>query len=260
VPISKDSLLSTSELAALPPALRRVLIVDDTPEYRDFVRQLLEVNGFTVFEASTAEEALQQALEQRPWLALVDVTLPGIDGFELCRRFRSQAVLRHVPVIFLSARDDFSDRRLGYEAGGDEYLPKTTRTRELLMRVCLVLGRLTESVGWTRRSVGMQGAIEVIGPAGVLQMFHLSRLTGRCHVRQGEKQIEVRFREGEVVGAVAADRTGSDAVFEFLFWESGHFEFVPGDPGPGAPLDQTFSELLLEGCRRLDEERRKPSS
>jgi two-component system cell cycle response regulator len=254
--LSSDARLSGSELASLPIEMRRVLLVDDCREYRDFVRELLESNGFTVIEAGSADEALRKGIEERPWLALMDVNLPAVDGFELCRRFRSQAVLRHVPVIFLSARDDFADRRKGYDAGGDEYLPKTTRPRELLLRICLMLGRLTESVGWTRRSVGMQGDIEVIGPAGVLQMFHLGRLSGACQLRQGEQQIEIRFRDGEVVGARAGQKMGADAVFSFLSWTSGRFEFEPGDPGPAQPLEQTFGELLLEGCRRLDESRR----
>jgi hypothetical protein len=124
------------------------------------------------------------------------------------------------------------------------------------MRICLVLERLTESVGWTPRSVGMQGDIQVIGPAGVLQMFHLSRLSGACQIRQGGQEIEVRFRDGDMGGATAGAHKGADAVFEFLSWTNGRFEFRPGDPGPGLPLEQTFSELLIEGCRRLDEERR----
>jgi CheY-like chemotaxis protein len=185
----------------------------------------------------------------------VDVNLPGSDGFDVCRRFRAQSVLRHVPVIFLSARDDFADRKKGYDVGGDDYLPKTTRPRELLMRICLSLGRLTESVGWTRRNVSMQGEMALIGPAGLLQMFHLSRVSGSCRVRQEDKEIEVRFRDGEVVGAQAGAAQGPDAVFAFLAWSAGQFEFTPGDPA-GTPFEQTFSELLLEGCHRLDEARR----
>jgi DNA-binding response OmpR family regulator len=247
---------STSELAALPAEMRRVLVVDDVKEYRDFARQFLGRNGFTVFEAQDGESALKVALDERPWLVLVDVHLPGMDGFELCRRFRSQPLLRHLAVVFLSAHDDYADRRRGYEAGGDEYLPKLTQSRELLMRICLLLGRMTESVGWTRRSSGMQGDIDVIGPAGVLQMFHLGRLSGTCHARNGALQVQVRFRDGEVVGAIAGLLQGQDAIFSFLSWEAGRFEFTPGDPGEGDPLPQSFSELLLEGCRRLDEMRR----
>jgi DNA-binding response OmpR family regulator len=247
---------SISELAALPTEMRRVLIVDDCKEYRDFVRQLLERQGFTVFEAENGEDGLRRALDEHPWLALVDVNLPGMDGFELCRRFRSQPMLRHIPVVFLSARDDYADRRRGYEAGGDEYLPKVTQSRELFMRICLLLGRMTESVGWTRRNAGMQGDIEVIGPTGVLQMLHLGRLSGACHVRHGTQQMEVLFRDGQIVGATAGVLRGPEAIYSFLSWEAGRFEFTPGEPGVGEPFEQGFSEMLLEGCRRLDEQRR----
>lgn len=256
-PVPRTEVQKPEDLA-VPVAMRRVLLVDDTREYRDFLRQLLERHGFTIFEADTGEAGLQVALDEQPWLALIDVNLPGMDGFELCRQFRSQPLLRHVPVIFLSARDDYEDRKRGYEAGGDEYLPKLTHAREILMRICLVLGRLTESIGWTRRSVGMQGEIEIVGPTGVLQMFHLSRLSGTCRVRHGIQDVTVQFRDGEIVGATSGALSGEAAVFSFLHWTAGHFEFTPATDRAAelAPLGgMTFSALLLEGCRRLDEER-----
>jgi hypothetical protein len=89
-------------------------------------------------------------------------------------------------------------------------------------------------------------------------MCHLGRLTGVCTVRSGARSFDVRFREGEIVRAEAGALAGADAVYDFLAWTDGHFDFSPGDPGEGAPLGQTFDQLVLEGCRRLDEESRAP--
>jgi two-component system, cell cycle response regulator len=238
----------------VPPEFRRVLVVDDDRDYRGWLRQLLQPHGFTVLECGDGEQALRQALEGRPWLVLADVDMPEMDGVEMCRRFRADLRLRAIPLVFISGYDDYEQRRRGLEAGADEYLPKLLPVRELLMRIHLALQRAVDAVGW--RSAGIAGDLDVIGPVGALQMCHLGRLTGVFEVRRAEGAAEIRFREGEVVGARCGGAADADAVFQFLGWTEGRFEFRLDDPGPGAPLEQGVSELVLEGCRRLDEARR----
>jgi hypothetical protein len=99
----------------------------------------------------------------------------------------------------------------------------------------------------------MQGELELIGPPGMLQMCHLGRFTGACSARSGPRRIEIRFRDGEIVWARSDVGAGAEAIYEFMSWTRGHFEFLPGDPGAGTPLKEGFEYLLLEGCRRLDE-------
>jgi hypothetical protein len=99
----------------------------------------------------------------------------------------------------------------------------------------------------------MEGRIEVVGAPGLLQMCHLGRLSGVCSIGSGDKKAELKFRQGEVVGAALGDLDGEEAVFEVLGWTEGHFSFAPGEPGAGEPLGEGFGQLLLEGCRRLDE-------
>jgi hypothetical protein len=118
------------------------------------------------------------------------------------------------------------------------------------------LQAVVETMGWTRRGPGMAGDMEVIGPAATLQMCHHSRLTGVLEIRGRDGCVEIRLREGEILSAHCGERVGAEAVFAFLGWTAGRFEFRHGDPGPGTPLEQSVSELVLEGCRRLDESRR----
>jgi hypothetical protein len=91
-------------------------------------------------------------------------------------------------------------------------------------------------------------------------MCHLGRLTGVCTVRTASRVVQIRFSNGEIVSADSDAGSGADAVYDVLSWSRGHFEFVPGDASPAEPLDSTFDQLLLEGCRRLDESRRTVSS
>jgi CheY-like chemotaxis protein len=173
----------------------------------------------------------------------------------MCRAVRNHSLIRHTPLIFLSGWDDYKDRYRGLEAGADEYLSKDTSIRELLIRVQIVLKRYSDLGARAWRGPGMEGRIELIGMPGLLQMAHLSRLTGVLAVGSGGKAAEVRFREGELVAIQVGPLSGEPALLELLAWSEGHFSFAPGDPGAGPTLG-SFSQLLLDACRRLDERTR----
>jgi DNA-binding response OmpR family regulator len=245
--------LTSAGFEALPAALRIALVVDAEDSFRDFLRSLLVSQGFTVYEAADGEEGLRVALAIRPWLILTDVNMPGMDGFEFCRRVRNHSLLRQTPLVFLSDWDDYRERYHGLTLGADDYLSKRTPPREMLIRIQIILRRYTDIGTRTRKGAGMQGGLELIGAPGMLQMCHLGRFSGTCAARSGPRRIEIRLREGEIVGARSDVAAGEEAIYEFMSWTRGHFEFLPGDPGPGAPLSQGFEYLLLEGCRRLDE-------
>lgn len=240
---------------ALPEVFRTVLVVDDNEAFRTYLKDVLSRRGFTVHEAGDGEEALRVALRARPWLILTDVTMPGLDGLELCRRVRTHSLIRHTPLIFLSGWDDYKDRYRGLEAGADEYLSKDTSIRELLIRIQIVLKRYVDLGARSFRGPGMEGRLEVIGVSGLLQMCHLGRLSGVLTAGSGARAAEVRFSEGEIVAADVDGLSGDAALLALIGWQEGHFSFAPGDPGPGAPFG-SFNQVLLDACRRLDEANR----
>jgi DNA-binding response OmpR family regulator len=243
-------------IESLPEVFRTVLLADDNDMFRAFLKDLLERRGFVVHEARDGEQALEVALASRPWLIVTDVAMPRVDGVEFCRRVRNHSLIRHTPLIFLSGWDDYKDRYRGLEAGGDEFLSKDTSIRELLIRIQILLKRYSDLGSRSWRGPGMEGRVEVVGTPGLLQMCHLGRLTGVCSIGSGKDKAELRFKQGELIRAVVGERSGEEAVYEVLGWSEGHFSFAPGDPGPGEPLGSGFSQLLLEGCRLLDERNR----
>ena len=117
----------------------KVLVVDDEPNIRELVQVALNFHGFTVTTSATGEDALQLAEAYRPDLIVLDVLLPDIDGFEVCRRLRS--VANDVPVIFLTARDTTADTVTGLTLGGDDYITKPFSVEALIARVRAVLRR-----------------------------------------------------------------------------------------------------------------------
>jgi DNA-binding response OmpR family regulator len=115
-----------------------VLVVDDEPEIVRFVRAYLEEAGYRVVTAGDGQEALYVARHEKPDLVLLDLMMPGMDGWEFVRRFRRE---RSTPLIILTARVDESDQVLGLELGADDYVTKPLSPRALVARVRAVLRR-----------------------------------------------------------------------------------------------------------------------
>ena len=119
-------------------AEQSILVVDDEQSITDFVSYNLQREGYQVTVANEGNEAIELALNNEYDLIILDVMLPGVDGYEICRRVRAKS---NVPVLFLSARDTELDKVVGLELGGDDYLAKPFGIRELLARVHALLRR-----------------------------------------------------------------------------------------------------------------------
>ena len=109
----------------------RILIVDDNPEIREIIHVLLEGEGFLIEEAADGETALQLTLEKDFDLIILDIMMPGPNGYQTCRKIRE---LSNAPILFLSARTKESDKTLGFSSGGDDYLAKPFSYNELISR------------------------------------------------------------------------------------------------------------------------------
>ena len=117
------------------PSGPRILVVDDTLANLRVLTMLLEAAGYSVRGLQVPEQALHAALSDPPALFLLDVRMPGMDGFELCRRLKADDRTRAVPVIFVSALSETSDRVRGYEVGAADFISKPFERGEILARV-----------------------------------------------------------------------------------------------------------------------------
>lgn len=115
-----------------------ILVVDDEPRIVRLVRSNLEPNGYKILTAADGENGLRQAEMHDPDLIILDIMMPGMDGWDVCRRVREFST---VPIIMLTAKGDESDKVKGLELGADDYLPKPFGINELLARVKAVLRR-----------------------------------------------------------------------------------------------------------------------
>ncbi|MDI9506142.1 MAG: response regulator transcription factor [Clostridiales bacterium] len=116
----------------------RILVVDDDPNISRLVKMYLEKEGFEVETAYRGDEALKAFRESAPNLVLLDVMLPGMDGWQVCREVRK---LSNIPVIMLTAKDETFDKVLGLELGADDYIVKPFEPKELVARIKAVIRR-----------------------------------------------------------------------------------------------------------------------
>jgi two-component system, OmpR family, response regulator len=128
----------------IEPMMRTILVVDDDPHIRQLLVFALTKAGYGTIEAENGEVALSQVASHSPDLVVLDITMPTMDGLEVCRRLRAQGTL---PILFLSSRDDEIDRILGIELGGDDYVVKPFSPREIVARVGGILRRASGRSG-----------------------------------------------------------------------------------------------------------------
>src|SRR5512140_3444897 len=150
---------------------KKIAIVEDEAELASLIEYNLGRHGYEAQILGGAKGTLRALEQARPDLVLLDVMLPDVDGFELCRQIRQSPVLGRIPVLFLTARSDEVDRVLGLEIGGDDYMTKPFSPRELIARVKAHL---------RREDMGTEPPMVQLGP------FRLDRTARRVYVEERE--------------------------------------------------------------------------
>ena len=121
--------------------MQRIVMIEDEPDIVQLVRYNFRKEGFELESFSRGKDGFEHLRRNQPDLVLIDILLPDLDGFEICKRLRADDRLRSVPVIFLTAKGEEIDRVLGLEIGADDYVVKPFSPRELVARVKAVLRR-----------------------------------------------------------------------------------------------------------------------
>src|SRR5687767_12944633 len=131
--------LPSSVAHRLRPAMPRLLLVEDNPDLAFGLRTGLEIEGYEVHHAEDGPTGLQMARDLAPDLIILDLTLPGMDGYRVLRTIREEG--REMPVLILTARGEEADKVLGFRIGADDYVVKPCGVLELLARVTALLRR-----------------------------------------------------------------------------------------------------------------------
>ena len=165
---------------------QRILLVEDERPIVESLRYALEKEGYDVVEASDGSEALTLAQKTPPDLVLLDIMLPGMSGFEVCRVLRKESA---VPILILTARTDESDRVVGLDLGADDYITKPFSVREVLARVRAALRRMQAGTP----------------SAEVLRAANVAMDLARHEVRVGDHSLRLPLRQFDVLKAFLAN-------------------------------------------------------
>ena len=114
---------------------KKILLVDDETDLVETVRFSLEMEGFTVLVSHDGEDALKQARKENPDLIVLDIMLPKLDGYKVCRLLKFDERYKHIPILMLTAKTQEKDKTLGMEIGADEYITKPFEMDELMEKV-----------------------------------------------------------------------------------------------------------------------------
>ena len=164
--------------------MQTILIVDDEPNIIELARLYLERDGYKVAGAMNGQDALSNQRSLNPDLIILDLMLPDIDGFEVCRHIRARST---VPILMLTARKEDVDKIVGLELGADDYLTKPFNPRELVARVKAILRRC---------QMGLQ-------PCEIIEVANLHIDLSRHEVTSAGKLVELRAKEFALLAALA---------------------------------------------------------
>ncbi len=194
-------------------ASSKVLVVEDEPTLLETLEYNLTRHGYTTCTASDGPTALEIARREQPDLILLDIMLPGLDGFEVCRILRQET---NVPILMLTARDDEVDKVVGLEVGADDYLTKPFSMRELIARVKAMLRR----VRMTREEMAAEE--EPVG-ADKLTAGDLTVDLSRHEVTRGTEILNLKPKEYELLVFLIRNRgivLSRDLILERVWgWE-----------------------------------------
>lgn len=176
-------------------ATQRILVVEDEPKIAQIVTAYLERDGYKVLQASNGQRALELARADLPDLIVLDLMLPQISGWDVCRELRRNPRTARVPIIMATARDEVSDRIVGLEIGADDYLIKPYNPKELIARVHALLRRVNEE-----RQAGSAAPASPVLHRGDLVIDR-----DRYEVRRAGQLLELTRTEFQILVTLAAD-------------------------------------------------------
>ncbi len=167
--------------------MKKILIIEDEPSIRELVSYNLQTNGYEALEAEDGTQGLAKARSEGPDLIILDIMLPGIDGYEICRTLRGEG--NNTPIIMLTAKSEEVDKVLGLEFGADDYIAKPFGIRELLARIKAVLRRYENG-----------GDKETGSAEDVITIGDLTINFDRHEVIEDGEAVELTYREFELLG------------------------------------------------------------
>jgi diguanylate cyclase (GGDEF)-like protein len=210
-----------------PTTAITILIVDDIPDNLRLLSKILEAQGYLVRKSLSGKMALQGVQREPPDLILLDITMPDMDGYEVCQQLKASEVTANIPIIFISALDRIADKIRAFEMGGQDYITKPFQEQEVLMRVKnqLLIQQQQHLLIQQNQRLEQEIAERLKAEAEVRQLSLTDELTG-LHNRRGflllaEQQLKIARRAQSSCCLLFADLDGLKQINDALGHHTG---------------------------------------
>ncbi|MGI6721941.1 MAG: response regulator transcription factor [Anaerovoracaceae bacterium] len=172
--------------------MKKILIIEDEPSIRELVTYNLQANGYEPLQAEDGNMGMALIYSEKPDLILLDIMLPGKDGYDICKELRAEG--NNTPIIMLTAKSEEIDKVLGLEFGADDYISKPFGVRELIARIKAVLRRYEATKGSAQQE------------ESIIEIGDLKINFDRHEVTEKGKPVELTLREFELLGFLAKNK------------------------------------------------------
>ena len=238
----------------------RILLVDDEVDYLTLLKLKLVNEGFEVVVTDRSTEALAIMERDQPDLVIADVVMPEMDGIAMYRKMRELPGAGDTPLLFLSGKDETSMKVEALHLGAEDYLIKPVELKELAARVRNIIRRdkrrKTGAGGGS--SQGVVGDLRNLGIPDIVQTLHLGLKTACVVLKAGQRdEGRIYFTNGRICHCETENVAGEDAFYRLLRLQEGTFVITHGQTTKKRTIDMDEMQLILEGFRRLDEEKKE---
>jgi CheY-like chemotaxis protein len=235
-----------------------VLVVDDEPALRRLFATQLIASGLNADQAEDGEKGFEFARQRDYDLVLSDLHMPKVDGWGLLQKLKADARTREVPVVFLSAHDDYRETLKLARAGATDYLPKTGRAEDVVSRVMAILSPRLEFLVLLDSGLTVGGIdLQRIGVQWVLRTLSRAKASGTLRVEDEWGEYHFAFDKGEPVTAKAKvnrrEVVGTAAAASLVVCRHGDGTFTPGPPPSGPRFGMDLETLLSRTCEALNQ-------
>jgi len=232
---------------------RSILVVDDSMTVRRLLKGELSKRGYEVISAENGAQGLESAIELQPDIIISDINMPQMDGWEFCWRVRKHQDTRYIPFLFLSDRDEVSDRVRGLEIGAEDYITKPFNIQDLVDRMETVLERRQTSEKLPDLESSLMGQLIQFNLPDLLQNINMLSKSGALEIRR-DRIARIFVQKGEVINASLGESiTGRKAFYRVLGWKDGYFEFKEFVPKVEKVFAENTIKLILSGLKQADE-------
>jgi len=231
---------------------KAVLVVDDSETIRTLLNGELTKRDFRVMVAENGIEGLDLAVDGTPDLIISDINMPEMDGWEFCWRVRKHEATRGIPFIFLTDRDEVSDRVRGLEIGAEDYITKPFQIQDLVDRMQTVMLRHLNAPAGPGAETSLMGQLNQFNLPDLLQNINMLSKSGALEIRR-DNVARIFVQNGEVINAQVGSNSGKKAFFRMLGWKDGIFEFKEFVPNVAKVFKENTIKLILDGLKHEDE-------